>query len=366
MRYILSILTMTVVFITLWVKPASAYLELDETAVQLGDCYANGSGGGKGGYIDIRTGVLVDTGPGYEPGSAKTPVDLTESRLLGEPGEHRKYYYRQVVGGPTLTIRGNVTIYCQFRFSAILVGDFTYGVPSVTIYAGHALEIDPSSPWSFPYGYDPPLGHQEAYPGFHALSFRHMTPQEGQESDGGRVTFHTTQHGNIDILFMYANGVAGGDIVLMANQGSISVIGEGPVTASGWGGGQGGTIALRAESISGHFYARDNDGEVNVAVDDDSRLETWADNVTQGSYISNPEAEPELVDKDNWTIIVYSAADDATHVEYYWQNLRIRMRRNSIEDDLERDLNSMENYSLSSKPVNLLVQMDRHPDNPLQ
>ncbi|MBN1507501.1 MAG: hypothetical protein JW955_11680 [Sedimentisphaerales bacterium] len=80
--------------------------------------------------------------------------------------------------------------------------------------------------------------------------------------------------------------------------------------------------------------------------------------VHTGDYASNPTAVPELVNMDSWTIMLYSAADDATSVKGM-------LRRKSIEDGLEQELDGMELIRLSDTPVNMLVLMDRHPDKPL-
>lgn len=376
MRYRLGIVAVTVVLTMLRAELVWAYSGPDDYAVSA-EGWARGRSEGNGGLIDIRTGVRVDTGPGYDPATGETtPVDVNSPRTL-DAGEQAEYFFRQVVGYPKLTIIGDVTIHCQFVFNAEVIGDFSSGVPSVTIYAGHTLEIEPDLPW----WQEHPPGHEEAMPRSHYCKIRMTCEEMNQKCDGGRVRFYTTQHGNIGLPWGVSvdgggsgddsrRGGNGGQIILMANDGDIIPAGEAmAATADGgagrWAykgrkaedGGHGGTILARAKSIAGHFRSSggkggdgDDDGSgetldggdggnggvIAVAVDDDSGLVMYSyggrggragtaqgesgapgvpGQILKGGYTSNPiGGMPPLPGPDTWTIMLYSAADDNTDI----------------------------------------------------
>ncbi len=210
--------------------------------------------GGKGGTIEVYSGVRADTGDGSD-GS------LESSTTLG-PGE---YHYHHVAKSnmfdmedPYLEIKvqGHVVIRCQTMFNAFIVAADDEGEPpSVEIYAGPPV-MPQVNGWFGPMPY-PHRNHQ--------IYCELDAPSADRPIEGGTVVFHTTQFGAISLGgdVEGGNGIAGGNggdggtIRVFANLSSVASNctasgGNGADAASpetdGGHGGDGGTILVKAAS----------------------------------------------------------------------------------------------------------------------
>ena len=240
--------------------------------------------GGNGGLVEIRTGADVPVAD--EPYAD----ELTSDELL-DSGD---YFYRRVISaqriGPgslvdapllTLTVRGQVKIYCQRLFEARIVADFTDGPPTVEIFAGQPLVT--TLPITGPGGavYFPGM----TFCGRHVVELE-MSPGINDEAiDGGRFVFHTSAVGRVTTgeSYLWAQGGEGrkggrggngGIIRFCGNNGGLSASinvdgGQGAAAnppALGGRGGNGGQVSVRVNGgdevcrVSFYCYGSGGDG----------------------------------------------------------------------------------------------------------
>lgn len=205
-----------------------------------------GSPGGAGGSVMIKLGTEVDPMPGG--------IDLSISTTLSA-GEHR---FRQIFASDNslkLTIRGEVTIYCQYLFAPNLIvaeRDESGNPPRLTVYAGLGLKFESND-------------KVEASP--HVLSVNLAGPSVASTSnvsiDGGSITFICAQPGSIQGSIKTSGGDADEDIG--ANDGgdagavtiasydvlALSIEANGGAGASGGDGGNGGNVSILARGADG-------------------------------------------------------------------------------------------------------------------
>ena len=199
--------------------------------------------GAAGGNVLIRTGADVNVGDGRD-GVVQDDRELA-------PGE---YWFRQVVPKnaedddalPVLTVSADLTIHCQLLFRARIrpLCDGNGKSPSVTIYAGQPIWLDPPM-WTPP---DPPAWippgawesvlakYRDMWPWAHRLVYEPLSDCT-RTCDGGDVTVMTTARVGVvgNILASGSNGWAGGK---GGNAGSVQIIVQDvipqPIVGSMW------------------------------------------------------------------------------------------------------------------------------------
>jgi hypothetical protein len=352
--------------------------------------------GAQGGSVDVRTGTNIDAGDGRDG-------FLTASTTLSGPNDSSwlKKYYQQVAPlSPTglilLTASGNVEIHCQRVFHAYVELQFQSGKPppNVRIYAGNAVWLlDPTC-----------VGQQtsspcEAWPSSHDLSVEELGAGDGKPAAGGSALFYTPQPGSMT-LNVSAQGSAGqqgkpgglgGNVTAIAGNGDIvgNIVliggsGGNGVGSVGGNGGNGGTALLEAKNLTlinplsvnggpggsgaangnSPGFAGGNGGngghiEVDAATSSDftalggSGGAGGSGNPTgatggagsSGSIVLQPA--PQFQPPNNWTIVVYLAAD----IE------------GKMSSALISQLETMESVDLGAAGIKVIVLLDRSPDN---
>lgn len=167
--------------------------------------------GGSGGSIEIHAGLDIGTGDGSD-GILNTWI------VLG-PDETRQYKYVGFGDGSstsedhfvTITVRGQVTIYCQHNFMANIKADYSYGAPELTIHAGRPEPIRcyadgrfAGTSASLPHAVGCYFSAPDGQPGLAGGTFRFYTPYEGDLNvflcaDGG-TAFHGGDGGTITVV----------------------------------------------------------------------------------------------------------------------------------------------------------------------
>ncbi|MBN2132391.1 MAG: hypothetical protein JW741_23015 [Sedimentisphaerales bacterium] len=243
--------------------------------IYVSDVQATGGSSQPGGAIEIKTGTYVDTGIGAEA--------VTTDRTLPAGTYHFEYVHSpEDQNQVTLTVTGDVVIYCQYLFAAkVRAAEDLAEAPDVVVYAGPPVvpedDADPVPLYFSQHSYMGPYHYANVN-----LTGRRTLPEDGTgsvvipwpvlpgeydhiNSPGGIFLFHTTAFGSIearhldasagppdpqDIVSLYGPAAAGGEVILLAQQGDITV---NSVHADGGGGmlegGHGGRVMMRGDNI---------------------------------------------------------------------------------------------------------------------
>ena len=239
------------------------------TGVQIGDVRTTGGPARDGGIVEIKTGMSAeDTGTGSDA--------VTADRTL--LAEHYDFEY---VGASdsdqpvVLTVTQDVVIRCRYLFDAcIRAAEGLTECPSVEVYAGLPIvprdDVDPvpvlfGMPYIGAHFVDVDLTGSDVPDegGIDNPFLPGVTTEGGHiDSSGGTFVFHTTAFGplgaghltasaGLDLYSIDAPAANGGEIILLARKGDITVQ---SLDVSGGGGllqgGDGGLIMMRGDNIS--------------------------------------------------------------------------------------------------------------------
>ncbi len=234
---------------------------------------ATGGPAHPGGTIEVKTGMFLDTGTGIHGA-------VTADRTLATGEYHFEYVddsnAREI--DLTLTITGDVVIFCKYLFAAnIRAAEGLSVCPKIEIHAGPPIiPQDDMDPVALVFDLNDSLG------AYHFVKVNLTGIMEPEDHDpgtppvpipnqgnphinapGGTCRFYTTAFGDITVghlnasagiadMFSYdAPGAEGGEIVVLARQGDIEV---NSLQAVGGGGlisdGNGGRVMMRGNNVS--------------------------------------------------------------------------------------------------------------------